>query len=417
MKRILGLLLVPYILVTCVSAQINCATSTKLVCQIPFATGAASPGATEAATAAANAFNGPIAAQLSQLPLPNAATGIIAIYNPAVKGFEPLETLGPIMTDRAQTIGAHRLFLGFSFQQFNFNSIDGFNLTKIPFAYQAQSQNDNSQYVSQLEHISFKYNQYVGIATFGLNTSTDVTLVVPFERVSVGVGTTGSQYFVGPNGQPLGQLPNVVGYVPGTASGFGDTLAGIKHDFFANREQSRWHLAGGLLVRIPSGDAQNYLGSGAWGLNPYASVSYYQRVISPHARFGYQWNSHTILLAQSDGNELILPGGLQYDFGADVSVIPRKFTIAADFLGNQYLNSPTFYYQSFPIPSYQPQGVPNLATKLTSYTVSNFSIGVKWNPWKSLLLYGNVLVQLNDAGMKSSPVPLAGISYTFDFKH
>ena len=34
-------------------------------------------------------------------------------------------------------------------------------------------------------------------------------------------------------------------------------------------------------------------------------------------------------------------------------------------------------------------------------------------PYKSLILYGNVLFQANNVGLRSSPVPLVGASYTF----
>jgi hypothetical protein len=63
----------------------------------------------------------------------------------------------------------------------------------------------------------------------------------------------------------------------------------------------------------------------------------------------------------------------------------------------------------------------------TTYTINDFSIGVKWSPfggrksrdgksspWQELLLYGNVLFQMNDTGLRSDPVPLVGISYKFN---
>ena len=90
--------------------------------------------------------------------------------------------------------------------------------------------------------------------------------------------------------------------------------------------------------------------------------------------------------------------------------------MAADFLGNQYLNAPTFYYSSFEIPVYN-KSVPTLATQNTSYTINDFSVGLKWNPkWKSvnnLVIYANVLFQLNNVGLRSDPVPMFGISYKF----
>ena len=395
--------------------QFNCGTSTKLVCQIPFATGASTQGGGSAtATQAALGFNGPIASQLTQLPLPSAASGTVLVLDLATKEVVPFENLGPILTERAQTIGKNRLFLGFSFQQFNFNSIDGFSLGSIPFAYEATPSANTSQYTSQTEHISFKLNQYVVVASYGLTASTDVSVVVPIERVSLGVGYTGYAYFLDANNKTYPPFP-VNNYVPGIASGFGDILLGMKHDFMGGeRSEKRTHLAAGALLRLPTGDALNYLGSGSYGFNPYVVVSYYRR-ISPHARLGYAWNSSTVLLPKSTGGNSNLPGGLQYDVGADASLL-KGLTVAADFLGNQYLNAPTFYFSSFEIPVYN-KSVATLATQNTSYTINDFSVGLKWNPkWKSvnnLVIYANVLFQLNNVGLRSDPVPMFGISYKF----
>jgi hypothetical protein len=41
------------------------------------------------------------------------------------------------------------------------------------------------------------------------------------------------------------------------------------------------------------------------------------------------------------------------------------------------------------------------------------SIGVKVNPWKNLLLLGNVLVPLNDTGVRASVIPTIGLEISF----
>jgi hypothetical protein len=42
---------------------------------------------------------------------------------------------------------------------------------------------------------------------------------------------------------------------------------------------------------------------------------------------------------------------------------------------------------------------------------------LKWSPRPHFLLYGNVLVQLNNVGLRSDPVPLFGIAYNFKTTH
>ena len=421
-------------------AQTDCTPSSNklpLVCQIPVATRATNPGTVGND---AQAFNASFAAQLSQLPLPSSATGVVFVFDKSIQDYKVLENLGPILTDRAQTIGKRRLYLGFSFQQFNFTSINGNNLAQVPFVLQSSSGNQ-TQYFAQVEHISFKFNQYVLLATYGITAHTDFTVVVPIERVSIGVGQTvygpsgyGTEYFVNTStNQPLGQVQVPIIYTPGTASGVGDVILNLKQNF-TMKSESRFQFAGGIFLRLPTGDALNYLGSGAYGFNPYGVVSYGGRV-SPHARLGYIWNSHTVLIQEpqtANGNPSMctpsssgvtpvctssarLPGGLQYDVGADARIIQRV-TLAADLFGNQFQNSPTLVQSTVSIPASPSNATAQTVTRVNStYVINDFSVGLKWKPFKdnNLLVYGNVLFQLNNVGLRTSPAPLFGLSYTF----
>jgi hypothetical protein len=51
----------------------------------------------------------------------------------------------------------------------------------------------------------------------------------------------------------------------------------------------------------------------------------------------------------------------------------------------------------------------------TTFTTANFSGGLKWKPFvkQDIILYGNVLIQVNDVGLRSDPSPSGGISYNF----
>ena len=128
---------------------------------------------------------------MTQLPLPSSATGVVFVFDKSINEDVPLENLGPILTDRPQTIGKKRLFVGFSFQQFTFNSIDGNSLGSLPFVFKSKlghPDNPTRPIYYQTERISFKLDQYVIVGTYGLTDRTDVSVVIPIERVSIGVG-------------------------------------------------------------------------------------------------------------------------------------------------------------------------------------------------------------------------------------
>ena len=404
-------------------------SNTKLVCQIPFATGVYSnQGSTSidpAVQQTAAVFNTAIATAVSQLPLASSSSGVVEVYRAGVP--QTYNSLGPILTDRASTVGRHALFLSFTASQFMFTAVDGIDLNKLPFAYKATSNNDpnTATFTQETLDVHFKIDQYVAIATFGVTNKLDVSMILPIERVSIGSAANNiSEYFVNTaNGTGSGPVSTTQPYAQGIASGIGDIVFAGKYLFWSGE---RSNLSFGLTERVPTGDDRNYLGSGAWGTNPYAVFSYVARV-SPHVRLGYEWNSETELNPNlvHKGSNLALPGGLQYDAGADLAVATsgwaKHLTVAGDLMGDQYQNAPRLTQNttsiSYTDPTKQP---PNQTVPLTgviavnsTYWINDISAGFKWNPYHKFIFTGNVLFQLNNVGMRARPTPLLGLSYEF----
>jgi hypothetical protein len=426
-KRILVFLSFCTIFSTVGWGQQSCITtsgfSNKLACQIPVITTAATPGTIGNPAAV---FSSSFAVQLGQLPILSSGSGVVLSFDKQSQVYVASENLGPILTERAETIGKHKLLLAFAYQHFNFTDISGNSLSAVPFVFAAKAGNvtipDSNQpctgtgsiiCLTQTDHISMSVNQYTALATFGINGKTDVSVIIPFEYVSQNVSATGNQYFI--NSSPPVSAP-FSSSAPGSANGIGDMLVSVKRAIWSNEKT---HLTAGLLVRFPTGEALNYLGSGAYGFDPYGVVSYNFSRFSPHVRLGYQFNTSTVLAPKFDSNgkyigNSTLPGGFQYDFGADAIVIKKvPTTFAADFLGNYILNAPVLVSGTVAIPGFTPSSAKTLRPTTSSYNSSQLSLGLKVKPYKNLMLYGNVLLQLNNVGLRSAPVPLAGISYTF----
>jgi hypothetical protein len=174
----------------------------------------------------------------------------------------------------------------------------------------------------------------------------------------------------------------------------------------------KYALALGAELRLPSGDALNFLGSGAVGIKPYLALSRTAR-FSPHLNLGYQWNGNSVLATNNAGQEQQLPGYFLYYFGADIGAT-KRLTVIADFLGQEYFNAPRVS---------SPKAIPvqtlNQALTLSSvlpyngsYGNNNLAFGAKVNPWSRLLITGNILVRVSNGGLRDNVVPLVGISYT-----
>ena len=85
-------------------------------------------------------INEAVGIQVSQLPLASPSSGITFSFDKVTKLETPStdESLGPVLGERAGTIGRRKLFLGFSYQYFNFSSIDGRDINNIPTVLQHQ---------------------------------------------------------------------------------------------------------------------------------------------------------------------------------------------------------------------------------------------------------------------------------------
>ena len=446
-------------------AQINCtgylrlnnnqpmlgASQGPLVCQYPFsatvlaqatfggnADSTLSAQLAAGATPTTTAVNAALAAQLAQLPTPSAAVGTVSLHLPERDVAEPFSNLGPILTDRPDTVPRRGYFLSFAYQHFNFTQIDGLSLGALNFGLMVPGVTvpnggaglSGPFYAGMQNKLSFHLDQYIGLLTIGLSKTTDVSIAVPVNSVSV---TTTSSQFSGflYTGSTLSQ-PFIIFAQPGSgnqtplitsgsATGVGDITMNVKQMLLG--QEGRYAVAAGAQFRLPTGDSSNYLGSGAWGANIFSLIEYRGRLrgigIAPHMKVGYQWNGQSQIMDIQNPPHLSLPGGLDYAFGADFGLYrnlrrARGLTLSVDGVGHQYVNAPVLTASSVGLPNASsqpgiPSSLPALAQGTNTYTTFNFSGGFKVQVQRHVLLFANVLVPITNVGLRSDPVPLVGI--------
>jgi hypothetical protein len=207
----------------------------------------------------------------------------------------------------------------------------------------------------------------------------------------------------------------------GSASGIGDVVFRGKYEVYKGEHAG---VALGVDVRTPTGDEKNYLGSGAAGVKPFGVFSYSARV-SPHAELGYEVNGDSILAGDFVGTANkagSLPNRFIYIVGADAA-INKRLTAAFDLYGQHLSDSPRLV--SSPYTDLGKCSDINCTTLATGTTHSNVagatsgsnlvdaSFGVKVRAFGKLVITGNVLVKLNDDGLRARAVPLVGVGYSF----
>ena len=385
-------------LATCIGAraQTSC-ISTKLYCLIPTVFHTPSNEF--------NFVNEAFGTQIAQLPLASPASGFVYGFDKSGVYTSFSESFGPLLAERAETIGRNKFYVAFTYQRFAFSNLDGNDMKNIPVLfYYPSAQNSQVDTVTQ-NRIDAKIDQFVAFGTFGLASRLDVSVAVPFERISMGVSSVGTEYST-----TTTATASFTEFLPGSAHGIGDVLVSAKGTLL---KREHFGIAAGVEGRFPTGDERNFLGSGSYGVKPFLILSRRGR-FAPHVNVGYQWNSSSLLAANASGVNKPLPADLTYAGGADMG-LTKRFTLGLDLLGEHFFNAPQI---SKPLALTATEDNAQVSVRSVqqisgAYDIDNFSAGIKINPVGHLLISANALVKLNDSGLRSKVVPLVGISYSF----
>ena len=366
-------------------------------------------------------FGTALVGQLVTVPLPSPASGFTYQFDPSVGVFHrTTQSFGPILAERAETVGARRVSFGFASQRFAFDTVEGTDLLKVPAVFthdNAQLRGGREDVVTTLNSIEATVSQFTMFVTVGVTDRFDVSMAAPIVATSLKVvsdatiqrlGTTNplTHFFRQSNGDVGNRR---IFTAVGSASGLGDLTVRLKSTV---HERNSTGLAVGLDIRLPTGDETNLLGTGAAGLQPFAIVSATYQKISTHANAGYQWNGSSILAGNpATGTSADFPDQVTYAAGADVSANAR-LTLAFDVLGRYAIRPERLSQNEFH--ALDGKSVyPNIVFSRQSFNALSGSVGVKVNLLDRLLVDANLLFALDDHGVRDKVTPLVGFEYSF----
>jgi hypothetical protein len=366
-------------------------------------------------------FNGALASQLTSLPVPSTAAGFTYTYDPTLGIYNrSAQSFGPILAERAETIGKDRFYAGFSYQHFSFDTMDGIDLNQFPVVFQHSPTVDpNSPFLKDLitaqNVIDVQIGQFTPFFTYGVTDKVDVSVAVPFVSTQLDVVSDTTIRRIGTSADPTFPHTFAAGrdvhehtFSNGaSASGLGDVLVRVKGT------ATKWEhaaLALGADLRLPTGDELNFLGTGAVGFKPFVVVSYNYGRFSPHINLGYQFNGKSVLAGNvQTGEKASLPEQFLYVAGVDIGVAP-KFSIAFDYLGQRLIDAQRVFESTFT--AVDGTMFPTTRFETGSVNTSNGAIGFKLNPAGTLLVTFNLLVKLDEGGLRDRVTPLIGVSFT-----
>jgi hypothetical protein len=376
--------------------------------------------------------------QVQNLPIGSTVAGFTYQFDPNLAVFvRSTQDLGPLLAERAQTIGKGKLNVAFSYSRIEFDVFEGQSLSSLPVSLEGTqpalfasggpnpggvsgsmgtilsfsrtrplgpgqaipfnlsggggsgpgvvvvdqgglpdgSYSVRPTYPAVFLDSSIDVDLYSLFANYGVTDWLDVGIVIPLLDVSLSgqVSTFGTVSQVA-FPTPLAP-PTVTPRVHASSTGIGDIIFRGKARLF----ETNWvDGAVRLDVSAPTGDEHDLQGRGNATVYGQGILSKTYGIVSPHLNFGFFIDTGTSFL-----------NAFTYTAGLDVRVHPR-LTLAADIVGSHDLRE---------------DGVGDDQVAVAA--------GVKVNPWRTLVLSGNALVRLNGAGLRSDVIPSVSLEYTF----
>jgi hypothetical protein len=337
-----------------------------------------------------------IGASIGSIPLSSASGGSTFQF---VNG-APVQTsisAGPIFGERASTLGRNRLLLGANVTRFSFQSLRGVPLNDIEFNFTHQNvgspalgdpgfENDILQVRTSVD---FDLTAGTLYGTYGLLDWLDLGVAVPVVHASFS-GTSQALLFpfegtMTPHELSPGSITAQAADA-GSATGIGDVAIRVKAKLPTDGP-----IGAGILgdVRLPTGDEENFLGSGYTTVRALGILSARMRDFSPHLNAGFLYRS------AAETNNAVLA-----TIGFDQLITPNA-TLAFDILsewevGSAGLSIPGPVEFTAPyVRSVEPTTIPDMRDDIV-----NAALGAKFLLGSGVTAVVDGLVPLNRGGLR-----------------
>lgn len=366
-------------------------------------------------------FNVALASQLTALPIPSPSSGFTYTLDPELGVFNrSTKTFGPLLSERAETVGKGKVSFGSHYQRFTFDTLEGLDLEAVPsvFTHDNPATGGRDDVVATMNSITARIDQVTTYLNYGLTSRIDVAVAVPFIHTELDVTSVATVQRIGTSANPAvhffrdasGGFGDTRTFTSsGSASGVGDVVLRLKGRL---ADFGKGALGLGADVRFPTGDEEDLLGAGAFGVKPFVVLSSSHASFAPHATVGYQWNGDSSLAGDPvAGVKGKVPNQLNYSAGVAVALTGRM-TVALDVLGRHVSRTSRLVSTTFTALDGRTT-LPDIAFEQRSANELAGAVSLKLNPWGRLLLDANVLFKLDDHGLRDTITPLVGLEYGF----
>jgi hypothetical protein len=372
-------------------------------------------------------LNRGIASQISTFPLGSSAASFAYEFDPSTGVYNrSTESLGPIFAERAVTAGKGKFSFGVNYLDATYDRFEGQELNRDDIQLYLVHQDPlgdgrlNPWFEGDIirADLSIDLEQHTTALFFnyGITDRLDVGLAVPFQHLSLDarIHTTIEHLATAPDPftvhQFVGTGDNSEFRQSGTASGIGDIVVRAKWNFLKKPSAG---IAATLDLRLPTGKAEDLLGSGATQTKLALVAAKLSGRFAPRISAGYTLSS--------GGADFLgdLPDEFNYSAGFD-AVLHRRVTLTADFLGRNLRNADRLVEQET-VFQFDQRTDPTVrsVTRLTPVAETGnlnlmlASTGLKVNPFGRFVIVGNVLFAVGKDGLQDKVTPSVGLEYSF----
>ena len=330
-------------------------------------------------------------------PIPSSVGVVSYNFNEQTGTYERVQgSFGPILGERATTSGHGHANVSVSYTFSDFEKFNGASDISLTLHHCTTADctfgNPNQAYLRDViavgVHMKLKSQVVATSIVYGVTDRIDAGVVLPYIRNDLNVFAhavivpdpatpPGVHQF-----DPTIQTPDQFGTAH--AIGIGDIV--LRGKIHLPLKKLPFETAALTDITLPSGDKQNFLGTGDLRVKETLIVSKTAARFSPHLNVGYELNTNHTKLSSVD-----------YRAGSEVVVSPR-LTLVGDLLG---LVQPSISSQ-FRVRALEGQS-------LTARSLIDGSFGGKWQMGPRSLFTFNLLLPMNTSGIRPNSVVTFGV--------
>jgi hypothetical protein len=323
---------------------------------------------------------------LTTQPVASSSSGFSYRFNSTLGTFERAsDSFGPFFAERVQTTAPGQVAIGVTYRYSKFDTLDGRHLADGFVTTANQFRDESAPFDVETLTMRLSTHTFALTANAGVTDRIELSGALPFvalrldgQRTNVYRGST----FVQASGNA-------------DVAGFGDAIARVKVRVVGTR-------AGGFAlggdVRLPTGRKEDLLGAGRTGYRVLAITSAEGPLVAAHA------------------NAFLARGGLSDETGMTgaVAITPAaRVTLSGELVVRRLSQVHSIEEFTAPHPTISGVSTLRLIPGTAATTLSQVSIGFKWNATETWLINGDIALPMGDSGLTAKWVPTIGIEYTF----